>query len=188
MVGVVAILLEPGGEVLGGVALLHVGQVLLELGRQLVNRRDTALGNLVDIGHLDDVVTVLALHGSSNDLILLKAGQSVLVLGDEGAQRVPAHIAAVSSGAGVGGILGGGILEGDLAGVDLIEQLLGAGGQSGVVLAFLGGQQDVARALSAVELLAHGLGLGERSVVALSPRYPGQPRPRRASSEADSGG
>ena len=114
------------------------------------------------------MVAVLALDGSGNDLILLEAGQSVLVLSDEGAQRVPAHIAAVSSGAGVGGVLGSGILEGDLAGVDLIKQLLGAGGQSGVVLAFLGGQQDVARALSAVELLAHGLGLGERSVVALT--------------------
>ena len=45
---------------------------------------------------------------------------------------------------------------------------MGASSQSRIVLALLGGQKNVARALRSVELLAHGLGLGKRRVVAFA--------------------
>ncbi len=164
--GVLTILLIPGGEVLTGRGGLHIAQGIHELRGKLIEGSNAALGNLEDIGALDDVIAELALHRGSGHVALVQAGHRIGVLGHEVVEHVPTHITALGSAAAVLRVLGRSVLEGDRASVNLVDQSLGAGLQSLVGLVALGGQQDVARALRTVELVACRLSLGEQGLIA----------------------
>ncbi len=104
------------------------------------------------------MVTVVALHQRGH-LVGLQAVQGILVLGNEAGQLVPAHVAALLGGTGVGGVLLGGVLKGNLAVVDLIEHFLGLG-------LVLDAEQNVAGLLRAVPAVGHLLGGLQLGIVA----------------------
>ena len=74
---------------------------------------------------------------------LAKAGERVGVLLHEGIQDIPADIAAIGCGSGVCGILLRRLGEVELAGIDLVQNLLGG-------RLVIGGEKDVARLLRTV--------------------------------------